>query len=57
MDLAIGVAVGSSMQIALLVLPFSVVLGWIIGTSNPAMTLDFDGFQIAILFVAVLLGQ
>jgi Ca2+:H+ antiporter len=52
MDLAIGVAVGSSMQIALLVLPFSVVLGWIMGKD---MTLDFDGFQIAVLFVAVLL--
>lgn len=29
MDLAIGVAVGSSMQIALLVLPLLVVIGWI----------------------------
>ena len=55
MDLAIGVAVGSSMQIALLVIPFVVVLGWILG--NDQMTLFFDGFQIAILFVAVLLGQ
>jgi Ca2+:H+ antiporter len=56
MDLAIGVAVGSSMQIALLVLPFNVVLGWIIGNENTSkMTLYFDGFQIAILFVAVLL--
>jgi Ca2+:H+ antiporter len=56
MDLAIGVAVGSSMQIALLVLPFSVVLGWIIGNEKTSkMTLYFDGFQIAILFVAVLL--
>lgn len=53
MDLAIGVAVGSSMQIALLVLPFIVVLGWIIGKDD--MTLFFDGFQIAVLFVAVLL--
>ena len=34
MDLAIGVAVGSSMQIALLVLPLIVVLGWIIGEFN-----------------------
>ena len=33
MDLVIGVAVGSSMQIALLVLPLIVVLGWIIGES------------------------
>ena len=56
MDLAIGVAVGSSMQIALLVLPFTVVLGWIIGNEKTSkMTLYFDGFQIAILFVAVLL--
>ena len=53
MDLAIGVAIGSSMQIALLVIPFVVVLGWILG--NEAMNLAFDGFQIAILFVAVLL--
>lgn len=34
MDLAIGVAVGSSMQIALLVLPFIVVLGWIMGIDD-----------------------
>lgn len=53
MDLAIGVAVGSSMQIALLVLPLVVVLGWIIGKDD--MTMYFDGFQIAVLFVAVLL--
>ncbi|KAJ5102701.1 hypothetical protein N7532_003230 [Penicillium argentinense] len=53
MDLAIGVAVGSSMQIALLVLPLIVVLGWIIGVDN--MTLGFDGFQVILLFVSVLL--
>ncbi|KAF2273009.1 calcium/proton exchanger [Westerdykella ornata] len=53
MDLSIGVAVGSSMQIALLVLPFVVVLGWILG--KECMTLYFDTFQIALLFVSVLL--
>ncbi|KAJ6149805.1 Sodium/calcium exchanger membrane region [Penicillium samsonianum] len=53
MDLAIGVAVGSSMQIALLVLPLIVVLGWIIGVDD--MTLNFDGFQVIVLFMAVLL--
>lgn len=53
MDLAIGVAVGSSMQVALLVIPFIVILGWILG--NDAMSLSFDGFQIAVVFVAVLL--
>ncbi|PSN62121.1 Calcium/proton exchanger [Corynespora cassiicola Philippines] len=53
MDLSIGVAVGSSMQIALLVLPLVVVLGWILG--KDCMTLYFDTFQIATLFVSVLL--
>lgn len=63
MDLSIGVAVGSSLQIALLVLPISVVIGWIIGPVTPKppllpegpMTLNFDGFVIAILFVTILL--
>ena len=53
MDLAIGVAIGSSMQIALLVIPFSVILGWILGYDE--MNLSFDGFQTAVLFVSVLL--
>ncbi|KAJ5751532.1 uncharacterized protein N7511_008497 [Penicillium nucicola] len=53
MDLAIGVAVGSSMQIALLVLPLIVVIGWIMEVED--MTLNFQAFQIVVLFVAVLL--
>ncbi|KAK6350382.1 hypothetical protein TWF718_003575 [Orbilia javanica] len=53
MDLAIGVAVGSSMQIALLILPFIIVLGWIMGIDE--MTLYFDGFQVVLLLVSVLL--
>jgi Ca2+:H+ antiporter len=53
MDLAIGVAVGSSMQVALFLIPLLVVIGWIMG--NDSMTLSFDGFQVAVLFVSVLL--
>jgi len=53
MDLAIGVAVGSSMQVSLLLIPFMVVIGWIMGKED--MSLSFDGFQIAIIFVSVLL--
>ena len=53
MDLAIGVAIGSSIQIALLVIPLSVVLGWIIGNQN--MDLSFDDFQVIVLFVTILL--
>ena len=50
MDLAIGVAVGSSMQIALLVTPLMVLLGWIIGSD---MSLFFNTFETAILFITV----
>lgn len=53
MDLSIGVAVGSSMQIALLVLPLIIVIGWIMGLED--MTLYFDAFQVILLFVSVLL--
>lgn len=55
MDLAIGVAVGSSLQIALLVLPLMVVIGWC-GLGQPQdMTLSFDGFQVSVLFIAIIL--
>lgn len=53
MDLAIGVAVGSSMQVALFLIPFLVVVGW--GMGNDNMDLSFDMFQVAVMFVAVLL--
>ncbi len=53
MDLAIGVAVGSSMQVSLFLIPLLVVIGWIMG--NDDMTMSFDGFQVAVLFVAILL--
>lgn len=53
MDLAIGVAVGSSMQVALFVIPLLVIIGWGMGMDN--MNLSFDIFQVAILFVSVLL--
>jgi Ca2+:H+ antiporter len=51
MDLAIGVAIGSSLQIALFVTPFLVVLGWII---DQPMTLHFQGFETVVFFVSML---
>jgi Ca2+:H+ antiporter len=51
MDLAMGVAIGSSMQIALLVTPFLVILGWII---NQPMTLHFEIFETVVFFLSVL---
>ncbi|PTB70756.1 Ca2+ transporter [Trichoderma citrinoviride] len=53
MDLAIGVAVGSSMQVALFLIPLLVVIGWGMGIEE--MNLSFDTFQVAVMFVAVLL--
>jgi Ca2+:H+ antiporter len=37
LDLSIGVAVGSSIQISLLVIPLIVVLGWIIGKASKTL--------------------
>ena len=51
MDLAIGVSIGSSMQIALLVTPFLVILGWIIGQP---MSLRFETFETVVFFLSVL---
>ena len=50
MDLAIGVAIGSSLQIAIFVTPFMVLVGWII---DVPMSLYFSTFETAILFVSV----
>jgi Ca2+:H+ antiporter len=50
LDLAMGVALGSSMQIALFVTPFTVLVGWVI--SEP-MTLEFSLFETVVLFVSV----
>jgi len=47
----IGVVVGSILQIALLVIPFLVILGWIIGEP---LTLYFETFQTTMLFLSVL---
>jgi Ca2+:H+ antiporter len=53
MDLAIGVAVGSSMQVALFLIPLLVIIGWGMGIDD--MTMSFDLFQVAVMFVSVLL--
>lgn len=54
MDLAIGVSVGSSMQISLLITPLMVLLGWALGAD---MSLFFNTFETAILFITVLYVQ
>ncbi|CAO3586940.1 unnamed protein product [Absidia cylindrospora] len=52
MDLALGVAVGSSMQIALLVTPIMVLIGWCIGVN---MSLYFNMYETAVMFIAVVM--
>lgn len=49
MDLAIGVAIGSSLQIALFVTPFLVILGWIMDID---MTLHFQTFETVAFFIS-----
>ena len=51
MDLAICVALGSSLQIALLVTPLLVILGWII---DRPMSLCFAPFDTIVFFLSVL---
>ncbi|USW57053.1 Putative calcium/proton exchanger, sodium/calcium exchanger membrane region [Septoria linicola] len=60
MDLSIGVAVGSSLQIALLVLPVMVLLSWfgvgqsvIVDGAPAVLNLDFDGFLVVILVLSI----
>ena len=52
MDLSLGIAVGSSTQIALFVAPLLVLVGWSIGQP---LTLDFGLFATAITFVSILI--
>lgn len=54
MDLAIGVAVGSSIQIAIFITPFIVILGWIM---HKDMSLYFNIFETVALFVTVLIAN
>ncbi|TAQ90115.1 hypothetical protein B7494_g1579 [Chlorociboria aeruginascens] len=53
MDLALGVCLGSSLQVSMLLIPVMVVLGWILG--NDCMTLSFDSLQVVVIFIAALL--
>jgi len=52
MDLALGVALGSSVQIALFVLPVTVVVGWFTGRE---MTMKFPLFEVALYLMSVLI--
>jgi Ca2+:H+ antiporter len=52
LDLALGICVGSAVQIYAFVLPLVVVVGWCI---NQPMSLDFKPFELGLLVFAVLI--
>jgi len=52
MELSIGVAIGSSTQIALLVIPLLTLLGWMMDRS---LTLYFHAFESVVAFVSVII--
>jgi len=54
MDLSIGIAIGSSIQIALFVAPVLVLLSYVIAP-HP-LTLAFNGLSIGFLLISVLIG-
>ena len=55
MDLAVGIAIGSSAQIALFVAPLLVLLSFVVGP-NP-LALVFNGYELAGLVFAVLIAN
>eukprot|EP00812_Abedinium_dasypus_P008877 NODE_2605_length_907_cov_269.318075.p2 GENE.NODE_2605_length_907_cov_269.318075~~NODE_2605_length_907_cov_269.318075.p2 ORF type:complete len:230 (+),score=79.33 NODE_2605_length_907_cov_269.318075:52-690(+) len=53
MDLSLGVAAGSSCQMALMVTPATILMGWVLDAD---MSLDFHLFQVAVLLLSVVLA-
>lgn len=53
MDVVISLSLGRCMQGALLVVPLTVILGWIMDIDE--MTLRFDPFSITTLFIAMII--
>ncbi|CAH2053836.1 unnamed protein product [Thlaspi arvense] len=51
LDLSLGVAIGSSIQISMFAVPFCVVIGWMMGEQ---MDLNFQLFETAMLFITVI---
>jgi Ca2+:H+ antiporter len=59
MDLALGVALGSCLQIAIFVLPACVLAGWAMGSVDAAgdpFALDLDPFLVLTLTLSVVLA-
>ncbi|KAI1286609.1 Sodium/calcium exchanger protein-domain-containing protein [Xylaria venustula] len=53
-NLAVSIAIGSSIQVSLFLIPLLIIIGWGIGSQE--ITLAFDTFQVIVFFIAVLLN-
>lgn len=47
-----AISISGSVQLLLLILPFTVLVGWM--SRKPNMTLSLDGFQLACLFISII---
>ena len=54
MDLSIGIAIGSSTQVAVFIAPITVLFGWLLSVN---MSLEFGLFETIATFVAVLIAN
>lgn len=54
MDLSLGIAIGSTTQIALLIAPALVIAGWLMGKP---LTLSFDPFEVMAVVMSVLIAN
>eukprot|EP00667_Euglena_gracilis_P008875 EG_transcript_8997 len=52
MDIAIGVAIGSSIQIALFVVPVLVIISWMMGQT---LALNFEPFMLTLMVISVVI--
>ncbi|GJN05471.1 hypothetical protein PR202_ga23097 [Eleusine coracana subsp. coracana] len=51
-DITLGIAIGSSTHISMFVIPFCVVIGWMMGQQ---MDLNFGLFETATLFITIII--
>jgi Ca2+/H+ antiporter len=53
LDYSFGITIGTSVQVLAFILPLTVLVGWMHG--NDGMTIYVDGFELAILFMTVIM--
>ena len=53
LDYSFGITIGTSVQVLAFILPLTVLVGWMSG--NDGMTLNSDGFQLAVLFMIAIM--